>query len=295
MIGLTAGEVGRLGLVALTQLGDAWFLFALLLVVHWYRPERFPAGRRASAVVIATTLVAVASVLTAKTVFAQPRPPGATTASVPSWLPPVLADAVREGATSDGYAFPSGHAVVSTVAYGCFAALAGGNRMKRRPLRSRNWLVAATLVGAIAASRVALGVHYPRDVVAGIALGSVVLATGLWLDDPDRTLGLAVVVALVGTAIAAKGTGTAELPDAVGTLGGCVGGLVAWRWSGPVATRVPLGLVVVGGSLLTVIWAVSISLDTLAVIALGNAVAVGLGIGFPAVVEAAMARVAKAK
>jgi hypothetical protein len=237
--------------------------------------------------VIATPLLAVASVVTAKAAFASPRPPGAATTMVPTWLPALVADAVREGATANGHAFPSGHAVTATAAYGSLAAYTGGWRGDRRPRRVRYWLIAAAtvLVGVIAASRVALGVHYPRDVIAAVGLGVVVLATGTTIDDPDRTLGIALVVALLGSAVAAIGGTSAELPDAVGTLGGCVGALVAWRWRTPVEARVPPGLVVVGGSLVTAIWALSISLGTLVLVAAGNALAVGLGMGFPAFVD----------
>jgi hypothetical protein len=175
--------------------------------------------------------------------------------------------------------------VTATAVYGSLAAAADGGWRDGRSLRWRYWLGAAVVVGIVAASRVALGVHYPRDVVAGVALGSVVLAVGLWLDDPIRVLGLAVAVALTGIAVAATGGGSLELPDAVGVLGGTVGGLAAWWWSGPVGTRVPLGLVVIGGVGVTAIWAVSISLDALAVVALGNALAVGAGLGFPALID----------
>jgi membrane-associated phospholipid phosphatase len=282
-----ASDLGQLGIVAVTQLGDAWFLFALLLVVHWYRTDWLSGGRRASATVVAITLLAVGSVVTAKAGFALPRPSGAAMATVPTWLPQPLAAAVREGATADGFGFPSGHAVTATAVYGSLAAATGGGLGDRRPIRWRNWVAAGAVVAVITASRVALGVHVPRDVLAGVALGAAVLAVGLWLEDPTRVLGLAVVVGLAGTAIAATASPSPELPDAVGVLGGTLGGVAAWRWSGPVATRVPLGVVLVGGVGVTAIWAVSMSLDVLAVVGIGNALAVGAGLGFPALVDRA--------
>ncbi len=65
-----------------------------------------------------------------------------------------------------GSSFPSGHATESAaflVALVCMT----------RPGLSRSVAaaVAATLIGAVGASRVYLGVHYPTDVAAGIVLG----------------------------------------------------------------------------------------------------------------------------
>lgn len=284
MFTVTPAELGHLAVVAITQLGDVWFLFALLLAVHWYRPDWLAGGRRDSAVVIATALLALASVLTAKMAFALPRPTGATTATVPAWLPSLLAEATRAGATADGFGFPSGHAVTATAVYGSLAAALEGVE-DRRPRRIRYWLAGAVLVGAIAASRVLLGVHYPRDVVAGVALGSVILAIGLWLDDPEPIFALGVVVALTGLGVAVLQHGSAEVADLAGTLGAGLGGLVAWRWSGAVTTRIPARQVVVAGAVLTAIWGVSVSADTVSIVAAGSALAVGLGVGMPGIVH----------
>jgi membrane-associated phospholipid phosphatase len=71
------------------------------------------------------------------------------------------------------FAFPSGHAMVSTACYGFLVYLA----WHRFP--SGRWPILATaivLVGLIGASRVYLGVHYVTDVLAGFIAGFV------WLD-----------------------------------------------------------------------------------------------------------------
>lgn len=77
-------------------------------------------------------------------------------------------------ASAGGPSFPSGHAMSSTVAYGAVLLV----MLPAVPRRARRPVVAATvlLVGAIGASRVALGVHYVSDVVAGHVLGAAWLS-----------------------------------------------------------------------------------------------------------------------
>ncbi len=75
-------------------------------------------------------------------------------------------------AAVSGESFPSGHALASTVIYGLVAYTV-----------ARRWPGHTTLVGAIAAlvvaaiawSRLYLGVHWPSDVVAGVAIGYLCL------------------------------------------------------------------------------------------------------------------------
>jgi undecaprenyl-diphosphatase len=67
------------------------------------------------------------------------------------------------------YAFPSGHATMSTVAYGFLAVLVARNLTV-----ARRWIayaLAALLVSIIALSRLYLGAHWMSDVLGGISLG----------------------------------------------------------------------------------------------------------------------------
>jgi undecaprenyl-diphosphatase len=80
---------------------------------------------------------------------------------------PVARRLVRQPLTSS---FPSGHAA-SAAAFATGVALESG----------RLGAVVAPVGGAVAASRVYVGVHYPSDVVAGCVLGvGAALATGQW-------------------------------------------------------------------------------------------------------------------
>lgn len=70
--------------------------------------------------------------------------------------------------TATGPSCPSRHATIAVVGWGLTAELLG------IPPRRRPWLV-APVAGAVGASRVALGVHWPSDVLAGWAFGAAVL------------------------------------------------------------------------------------------------------------------------
>ncbi len=75
------------------------------------------------------------------------------------------------GATALGSSFPSGHAMNSTVVYGCLLVIVWPMLPSVR-LRAVALASTTLLVLAIATSRVVLTVHYPSDVVAGIVLGA---------------------------------------------------------------------------------------------------------------------------
>ena len=85
---------------------------------------------------------------------------------------------VDHWATVSNMSFPSGHAASSALIYLTLAALAS-QLVRRR--RARNAMIGAAilLVGAIGASRVYLGVHWPSDVLAGWSFGTL-WAVGWW-------------------------------------------------------------------------------------------------------------------
>ena len=77
-------------------------------------------------------------------------------------------------ASAPGASFPSGHALGSTVTYGLLLLVF----LPVVPTRFRQAAIASVvaLVGVIGLTRIALGVHYPSDVVAGWLLGMLWLA-----------------------------------------------------------------------------------------------------------------------
>lgn len=79
--------------------------------------------------------------------------------------------------SAQGYSFPSGHTAGSAAVYGVVAVLLA---RVLRPAARRGLLVgAAVLIAAVAASRVLLGVHFPTDVLAGVALGLLSVAVAI--------------------------------------------------------------------------------------------------------------------
>ena len=82
---------------------------------------------------------------------------------------PELAEALRD---AHGYSFPSGHAMGSAVTFGALAYLAL-RVLPRWRWKSLAIAFAATMVLAISASRIYLGVHWISDVGAGIAAGLI--------------------------------------------------------------------------------------------------------------------------
>ena len=109
---------------------------------------------------VTTALVGGVLDSTVKVLVDRPRPDGL--------------DALVE---AHGRSFPSGHAMESTVVYGALLlAFLPAVPRRRRPLA-----IGATvaLVLAIAASRVALGVHFLSDVVGGVLLGLAWLAASV--------------------------------------------------------------------------------------------------------------------
>lgn len=97
----------------------------------------------------------------------------------------------------DAYSFPSGHTVMATIAFGIVAVLV--TRSMQRWSKALVYAATAMLIIAIGFSRVYLGAHWLSDVLAGMMLGSMLVAIfGVLIETlPKRTLG---PIGLVGSA-----------------------------------------------------------------------------------------------
>jgi membrane-associated phospholipid phosphatase len=80
----------------------------------------------------------------------------------------------------DTYSFPSGHAMISTAAYGALAYLAWP-RVRTRGQKVALLAGTMVLVSLICFSRLYLGVHYLSDVLAGVAGGLFWLSVSIAL------------------------------------------------------------------------------------------------------------------
>lgn len=86
---------------------------------------------------------------------------------------PDLAEALRR---ASGYSFPSGHAMGSTVVFGALSYLAFRAIPNWRE-RAAAVSLSVSMIAAIAASRIYLGVHWISDIGAGIAAGVIWIVT----------------------------------------------------------------------------------------------------------------------
>jgi len=188
----------------LTHLGDPVALLVLVAAGYLLANHLGVSSTRMAAA-MGLALGGFALTLALKYGFALPRPPGAGT---------------------DGFGFPSGHAIGATVVYGGLAGMLA-------PRDRRVTRVAAALVVVVAASRVIIGVHYLVDVVVGVAVGVGYLAVALRLgpgwapvdvstDAVGRTFALA-------AGLGAAAVGVTVIVDTVIAVAAAAGGWVSWR------------------------------------------------------------------
>lgn len=221
--GFPEWTTGVFGLV--TQLGDMWFVVVAIGVVvalGYHDRSITPTPWRDGSYLLALAIGAYALTIVFKYIFEFPRPPGATTAVPPAWLPSFGAGLYEWFVTADGFGFPSGHALKSVAVYGGGALVFDGWSTPRR-----RWLGVAAIVLAVALSRVVLGVHYVVDVVVGLCLGAVFL-WGMWTVvgiNPRKAFAVTGLLGLLAVAV------SMELQSVLVVVGSGVGVGVWTYWS----------------------------------------------------------------
>lgn len=284
---LSASELLVVVFAFVTLLGDAWFVLVGLMGLYWIGPRYVDNAREVAVVCLGFATLGLAAVLALKSATAIPRP--AVTPVDPAGLPTVLSSIVAGEIQSDGFTFPSGHATAATVVYGGLALLLTVGRKRLR------YLLAASMIVLISLSRVVLEVHYLRDVVAGIVLGSLLIALGVAVGrdgeqfHPDRVFALGGVASAVGLVVAFQGGHAAEVLQGAIGIGTAIGGILTWQQFGgrlvdapPVSLPVAVvGLAAAGG-----LWiAAYAGLLSTAAAVLASAIAVGSVLLLPLVAE----------
>ncbi|SHE39226.1 Membrane-associated phospholipid phosphatase [Caldanaerobius fijiensis DSM 17918] len=138
--------------VCITYLGSEFFYFAFITYFYWHVNKRF--GLKLGLVFLASVYL--------NTIFKE-----LTAIKRPIGYPGIRSLAVS---TAGGYSFPSGHAQHATAFWGIIACY----------YKSRKWdIIAIALIAAVSFSRLYLGVHWPLDVVGGIAIGLALVYVSL--------------------------------------------------------------------------------------------------------------------
>jgi membrane-associated phospholipid phosphatase len=154
------GQVGEIAARVMSFIGGETITLLLLIVLLFcYRKE---AGKK----VACSVLMAGIWFPMVKNIVLRVRPYMAHKEQV-KCLQVVEADADKMDIVQQGYSFPSGHGATAVSLFGSAAM-----EIRKRWM----WCLAVILPLLIGLSRIAVGVHYPTDVLAGWAVG--ILAVG---------------------------------------------------------------------------------------------------------------------
>lgn len=275
---------------ALSYLGSVWVVAPAVVLSYWVGDRH----RFAPWLGIVAGCYAVMHAL--KGLFATPRPgvgPAITPDSLPTVVALLYAPAVEVGTTS----FPSGHTLAATVLWTMVALeFDGGTRRRDRTgsspqpdsVRRHRLIAAGIVVVLVAFARVAVGLHFPIDVIAGALVGVCYLALLLTIRNRVRRRndrGATSAMFAIGAVFALAAAWITGRPLSMALVGGCAGGLLAWRYATPPRTPSPLTLRSIahaglGTAVLALVALVALLVDTglgwVAVGFIGGVLVVGL-------------------
>lgn len=165
--------IGDVVIPLITKLGDAGMIWILLSVVLLFNPRTRKSGA-ILAVALCVDVVLCNGIL--KNLFRRIRPCDVNT-SIQLLV-----------ARPDDFSFPSGHTAASFAAVAALMLAGEKKRPKGIPvcqgktaIERKLWIPALALEVFIAFSRLYLYVHYPTDILGGIAVGIFAGYAGYWI------------------------------------------------------------------------------------------------------------------
>lgn len=177
----------------------------------------------------------------------------------PASLPTVVRIVYEPLLIIDTTSFPSGHAIAATIVWTMFYL---ETDIASERIRG---VIAIGMIGLVSLARVAGGIHFPIDVIAGVAIGAVYLVLAFQCRSMliERIRDRAVVAMFV--IAAAMSTIAYSLNPQIDTLalvGGALGAAIAWERTPPPRDPWPRSIRTVGfaGLSLTIIAVLSLSL-----------------------------------
>ncbi|ELY51620.1 phosphatase PAP2 family protein [Natronolimnohabitans innermongolicus] len=212
-------------LVPTTYIGSVFVIVPAIILAYWWAPDRL--GALIPAFFAYYGLMASIKSLNSAT---RPDVDPAVGAEV---FPELYSTWYGHATAISSTSFPSGNAMVPAVIIGLLIVDLRISTLRRRAL------VGGFAIATIGFTRLGLGVHYPIDVVGGIALGLglvgvVLLCRRVFDDGVGAMFVVALVVAFASVWLRSNGFGVPTWDGIQGSnrvlaFGGAVGGLLAWR------------------------------------------------------------------
>lgn len=164
------GETGARIMSFFSMFGEELFLIVVMGFMYWSFNKK--AGEKIAAAIVLNSVwfpMIKNAALRRRPYFDNPQI---------KCIKPVDPSADIYDVSMQGYSFPSGHSASSTSVYGSIA------KIYEKPWLT---LVCAAIPFLVGISRFCVGVHYPTDVLAGWALGTIIVFLVPWLESKLKT------------------------------------------------------------------------------------------------------------